>query len=64
MLVKVIDVAKNGHETVRCEAFLGEVFPDADDPERAHAESELLRAGRYWTGGGAAPLVLLKRIAP
>lgn len=36
---------------------LDEAIPDPS--ERIAAERELNRFGRYWAGGGAAPLVLL-----
>lgn len=59
MKVKIYDVADDGTETFRAECFLGEAFED--HAEYQNAWFELLRSGRYWLGGGAAPLVLLMR---
>lgn len=59
MNVKIIDVA-NGIETTRSECDLRECFPD-DETEYYVAKGALNKEGRYWTGGGAAPLVLLMK---
>ena len=61
MFVKLYDCDQNGTtETFRAQCELIECFPDApDDPEYQLALAELKRAGRYWVGGGAAPLTLL-----
>jgi hypothetical protein len=40
---------------------LRDCFPDADDPEYFAALNELQATGRYWTGGGAAPLFYMTR---
>ena len=64
MMVRVYDVAPDGAQTYRGEYELLETFGDgAADPEYRLARSELARTGRYWLGGGAAPLILLNRIA-
>ena len=40
-----------------------DVFGDGrEDPEYRPAVAELTKTGRYWLGGGAAPLVLLMRV--
>lgn len=59
MQVKIIDVA-NGIETTRSECDLRECFPD-DDEEYYVALGALKKDGRFWTGGGASPLVLLMK---
>ncbi len=43
--------------------LLIDCFPD-DLDEQAAAMAVLKRDGRYWAGGGAAPLVLLTKISP
>jgi hypothetical protein len=61
MNVKIYDIdADTGAETFRCVAFLADALP-TDDDEYGPARDELSRVGRYWIGGGAAPLVLLVR---
>ena len=63
MKVKVYDYDASGNETVRTECCtLWDCFPDEDDPEYHSALTVLQREGRYWTGGGAAPLVLLNAV--
>lgn len=32
------------------------------DAEACHMESEIRKAGRFWLGGGAAPLFVLRRV--
>lgn len=59
MKVKIYDHDANGTEMPPREAHLWECFPDDNDPEYQLALDALKRDGRYWTGGGAAPLVLL-----
>jgi hypothetical protein len=62
MIVKIYDYDNNDNETLRGQCDLRDCFPDAAehrDPEYFHALSELTKAGRYWVGGGAGPLVLL-----
>lgn len=62
MRVKIIDVDQtSGAETLRCECDLSECFPD-DDEACAAAQLEIATNGRAWVGGGAAALVLLKRV--
>jgi len=60
MKVRILDYDARG-ETLRGVADLRDCFPD-DDEEMQRALRELANAGRYWTGGGAAPLVLLTRL--
>ena len=63
MRVRCYDVDEDGGERLRTECELDECYPD--DPETlARASNELERAGRYWDGGGAAPVVLLMRVRP
>lgn len=66
MMVKVIDVADDGTETERCECDLLDCYPGPmrPDPEYAAAWAELMKTGRFMTGGGAAPTVLLKMVSP
>jgi hypothetical protein len=62
MRVKIFDVDQDtGAETYREHCELIECFPDGrGDPEYWDAVTELVQGpGRYWVGGGAAPLVLL-----
>lgn len=59
MLVRLYDVDKDGNETFRAQCDHAECFDNADDAARAL--DTLRRDGRYWAGGGAAPLVLLMR---
>ena len=62
MRVKVYDYTDNGAETYRDEYELVECFGDGKaDPDYRPALTELATVGRYWIGGGAAPLVLLMR---
>ncbi len=58
MRVKIYDVAENGSEIFRSQCDHSECFPD-DDNESAECLRRLQCDGRYWTGGGAAPLTLL-----
>lgn len=60
MRVRIYDVDAEGSETFRATCELRDCFPVDDD--YYNAMSELTRSGRYWGGGGAAPLVLLFRI--
>ena len=50
----------NGATLERRNVYLGDVCGD-DREEMARARNELEKAGRYWIGGGAAPLFLLMR---
>lgn len=60
MKVKIFDHAAETHiETYRATADLRDCLPD--DEEYEVARHELNVVGRYWIGGGAAPLVLLLR---
>lgn len=59
MKVRIYDY-ETGEEVYRCTCDVAECFPDDDDTLRA-AVSELMTTGRYWAGGGAAPVVLLVR---
>ena len=61
MRVKVFDYDKDGTETLRSECELRECFPD-DEEEYHTVFVTLTKDGRYWTGGGAAPLVMLKKV--
>ena len=63
MRVKLFDIDDSGRETFRCECDLDDCF-DGGDGEASVAHAELSQIGRYWTGGGAAPLVLLMRVQP
>jgi hypothetical protein len=59
MQVRIVDVDQDtGEETFRCVAPLDSIFED-DVDERQTAAEQLRRQGRYWVGGGAAPLVRL-----
>jgi hypothetical protein len=58
MNVRIYDYAHKGTWPVlRGTADLAEAIPDPD--ERARAEKYLKLVGKYWLGGGAAPLVLI-----
>lgn len=46
-------------EAVSKEVDLREVIPDPSEFAEAHAE--LARNGRYWVGGGAAPLFYITK---
>jgi hypothetical protein len=63
MRVNVYDHDQNtGEESLQARNVdLEECFPN-DRVAYYTAREELERAGRYWVGGGAAPLVLLLRI--
>jgi hypothetical protein len=63
MRVKIYDVDQaTGAEEFRDECELVEAFGDGNaDPEYYKAIVELATVGRYWAGGGAAPLVRLVR---
>jgi hypothetical protein len=59
MIIKLYD-CECGQETLRAECELIECFPDGvADPEYHAALAELKKTGRFWIGGGAAPLALL-----
>lgn len=62
MFVSMTEV-DNGTETPRGTADLRDLFPD-DDSGHDDANDELHRIGRYWYGGGSAPLVLLRPLPP
>lgn len=62
MRVNVFDVNACGEETLRCVCDLADCFPDDMGDEYEQARVELRDAGRFWIGGGAAPLVLLIRV--
>lgn len=60
--VDIFDVDQDtGTETFRCRAPLRECFPDPEDEEYHKAANYIDDCGRYWAGGGAAPLVRLVR---
>jgi hypothetical protein len=61
MHVKIYDIDDNGNETFRSLCDLRECFPIGPDTSAEYivAHDELDRVGRYWVGGGAAPLVLM-----
>ena len=62
MRVRIYDYTDDGAEVYRREAELVDVFGDGKaDPDYYKAGMELATVGRYWIGGGAAPLVLLMR---
>jgi len=63
MKVKIFDYTDGSETPVLSEGGecdLRECFPD-DDEEYQAALDALKAEGRYWTGGGAAPLVLLMK---
>lgn len=60
MIVRIYDYDDQGNQTFRGEANVFDCFPDNPEESR-RARFELEKAGRYWAGGGAAPLVLLTR---
>ena len=61
MNVKIYDINQDtGEQTFRAVAYLADAMA-SDDDEYSAARAELQRSGRYWVGGGAAPLVLLMR---
>lgn len=60
MRVKVFDVNAYGEETLEAECDLRDCFPDGGD-DYTRAFVELRDCGRFWTGGGAAPLFKLVR---
>jgi hypothetical protein len=63
MRVRIYDVDQHGNQTPSGECELVEAFGDGRaDPDFLPAADELARAGRYWLGGGAAPLVLLMAV--
>lgn len=67
MIVKIFDYDPVNGEVFRAECDLHECFPDdsrdvVGNSEFLIALGELQRSGRYWVGGGAAPLVLLQRV--
>ena len=57
MRIRITD--ENGDNPRECE--LRDAFPD-DDSEYEAALAELTTVGRYWAGGGAAPLFMLRRV--
>lgn len=60
--VQIIDIGPNGEETKRGEPVpLRETWLSRE--EFGEASAELRRSGRFWTGGGAAPLVLLLAVS-
>ncbi len=65
MDVKIYDIDDSGNETYRATCDVRECFPKDDgynDSEAHAAIAELTDRGRYWCGGGAAPLTLLVRV--
>jgi len=64
MKVRIIDIAEDGTEMPRstCPSDLRSFF-DASDDEYFTALRGIEASGRYWIGGGAAPLVLIMRVA-
>lgn len=59
MQVRIYDTDETGNEFYRAQCDHSECFPDTDE---AYKALEYLRAqGRYWIGGGSAPLVLITR---
>lgn len=62
MKVRVYNIDKTNAETLRCECYLSECYPD-DQDGYLNAREELLKSGRYWEGGGAMPLTLLMRVS-
>ena len=61
MRVNTYEVLADGTERLTAENVeLAECFPGPENgDESILAQFELDRAGRYWGGGGAAPLFLL-----
>lgn len=59
--VDVLDCTWDGLEVFRCESTLAECFPD-DPDSRAEARIEIERHGKHYLGGGAAPVVCLRKI--
>ena len=59
MLVKIYEHDGQGNECYSHECDHSECFDCTD--ESYAALCELKASGRYWVGGGAAPLVLLMR---
>jgi len=57
MRIKITD----DNEATWRECDLRDAFPD-DDEEYEAAHAELTQTGRYWAGGGAAPLMLIMRV--
>lgn len=62
MRVRIYDFPNNdlGNEVFRCESDLRDVYDEDGDYYAAMAV--LQQDGRYWDGGGAAPLVVLRRV--
>ena len=58
MQVRIYDIDDKDNETFRAQCELRDCFPD-DDSEFEAALDYLCRVGRYYAGGGAAPLTLL-----
>lgn len=61
MRVKTYHIDNAGNETFQSACDHSNCFPD-DAEEAALALDQLRHTGRYWTGGGAAPLFLLMRV--
>ena len=62
MIVNIYDYDAAGNETFSGMCELSDALSREDDPEAYDAaRDELRQSGRVWIGGGAAPLVLLKR---
>jgi DNA-directed RNA polymerase subunit RPC12/RpoP len=62
MRVRTYDVGQDGTETLTGTCDLSEAL-ERDDPEYAAALAALQAGGSYRVGGGAAPLVVLRREA-
>ena len=60
MKVKTYEITANGSEIFLAHCDHSDCFPD-DDAEREECLRRLRCDGRYWAGGGAAPLTLLMR---
>jgi hypothetical protein len=63
MIVKVFTIDSDTMaETFLHHSDLADCLPEADDYWAAYAD--IVKAGRAWIGGGAAPLFLLTRAEP
>lgn len=65
MRVKIFRVDQTtGAEILYRTSYASEIVEDNEmsDAEAAEMENALKSAGRYWLGGGAAPLFLLMRV--
>lgn len=59
-----VKISYDEGSTFVAECDLTDCFPDfQDDMDYFHALDELSRVGRFWAGGGAAPLALLMRVS-